>query len=179
MRTLKSVSQIVILLSALTLQTSTTWMSEKAGAAEAIHQGINAAPTIQELEREIADRLKRVEEFKFIEQEANKLGVKAYLFGGTAAGYAHYVKWDLQREKGDKRFQKDRFDYDYTNIYRSTQDLDIVIDGNPEQATQLQNALQQKYPHLQGSKTAWEVRLLTQDLGDKQAILNNPDFMNQ
>jgi hypothetical protein len=156
------------------------WLSQKAVAAEAeIQNEQKTAPTIQELEQGISDRLKRVEEFKFIEQEATKLGVKAYLFGGTAAGYAHYVKWDLQREKSDKRFQRDRFDYDYTNIYRSTQDLDIVIDGKPEQAQALQNALQNKYPHLQGNKTAWEVRLLTQDMGDKQAILNNPDFMNQ
>jgi hypothetical protein len=155
-------------------------VSQKAVGAEAeIQTEQKTAPTIHELEQGIADRLKRVEEFKFIEQEATKLGVKAYLFGGTAAGYAHYVKWDLQREKGDSRFQKDRFDYDYTNIYRSTQDLDIVIDGNPDQAQKLQQALQQKYPHLQGGKTAWEVRLLTQDMGDKQAILNNPDFMNQ
>ncbi|MFL5814729.1 MAG: hypothetical protein ACJ763_14235, partial [Bdellovibrionia bacterium] len=176
MRNSRGLSKIVIL---LTLTTSTTWMPQKAVAAEVIAQGTHAAPTIQELERGVAERLKRVEEFQFIEQEAQKLGVRAYLFGGTAAGYAHYVKWDLQREKGDTRFQKDRFDYDYTNIYRSTQDLDIVIDGNPEQAQALQNALQHKYPHLQGSKTAWEVRLLTQDLGDKQAILNNPDFMNQ
>jgi hypothetical protein len=146
---------------------------------EASNDHFVKSPTLQELEQGIADRRKRVEEFKFIEQEATNLGVRAYLFGGTAAGYAHYVKWDLQREKGDPRFQKDRFDYDYTNIYRSTQDLDIVIDGNAEQAQSLQNALQQKYPHLQGGKTAWEVRLLTQDMGDKQAILNNPDFMNQ
>jgi hypothetical protein len=135
--------------------------------------------SLQVLEQGIADRLKRVEEFRFIEQEAAKLGVRAWLFGGTAAGYAHYVKWDMQREKGDTRFQKDRFDYDYTNIYRSTQDLDIVIDGDAEQAQKLQNALQEKYPHLQGSKTAWEVRLLTQDMGDKLAILNNPNFLNQ
>ncbi len=136
-------------------------------------------PSVNELHRGIADRLIQVEEFRFIKQEAAKLGVRAWLFGGTAAGYAHYVKWDLQRERGDKRFQPDRFDYDYTNIYRSTQDLDIVIDGNASQAQDLQKALTDKYPHLQGSKTAWEVRLLTQDMGDKQAILNNPDFMNQ
>jgi hypothetical protein len=133
----------------------------------------------QELSEEIGSRLMRVPEFDFIRHEAELLGVKAYLFGGTAAGYAHYVKWDLLREKGDKRYQPNRFDYDYTNIYRSTQDLDIVIDGNAEQAAKLQSALQEKYPHLQGSKTAWEVRLLTQDMGDKQAILNNPDFLNQ
>jgi ABC-type taurine transport system substrate-binding protein len=155
-------------------------MSKKAVGAEAkVQTEQKTAPTIQELEQGIADRLRRVEEFRFIQDEATKLGVRAYLFGGTAAGYAHYIKWDMQREKGDSRFQKDRFDYDYTNIYRSTQDLDIVIDGNPDQANKLQQALQQKYPHLQGGKTAWEVRLLTQDMGDKQAILNNPDFMNQ
>jgi hypothetical protein len=181
MRTLRGFAHIAIM---LTAQTATSWiavgLSNKAVGAEAkIQTEQKTAPTIQELEQGISDRLKRVEEFRFIEQEATKLGVRAYLFGGTAAGYAHYVKWDLQREKGDSRFQKDRFDYDYTNIYRSTQDLDIVIDGNPDQANKLQQALQQKYPHLQGNKTAWEVRLLTQDMGDKQAILNNPDFMNQ
>ncbi|MFL5815121.1 MAG: hypothetical protein ACJ763_16210, partial [Bdellovibrionia bacterium] len=158
----------------------TAWTGWGAPYALAADDASNVkTPSIHELEHGIADRLKRVEEFRFIEQEAHKLGVRAWLFGGTAAGYAHYVKWDMQREKGDKRFQPDRFDYDYTNIYRSNQDLDIVIDGNAAQAERLQTALQEKYPHLQGNKTAWEVRLLTQDMGDKQAILNNPDFMNQ
>jgi hypothetical protein len=129
--------------------------------------------------RQIAERIERVPEFKYIREEAARMGVKAYLFGGTAAGYAHYVKWDMQREAGDLRFQPDRFDYDYTNIYRSTQDLDIVVDGPPEKAAELQAKLATQFPHLQGSKTAWEVRLLRQDMGDKQALLNNPDFLNQ
>ncbi|MFL5812028.1 MAG: hypothetical protein ACJ763_00505 [Bdellovibrionia bacterium] len=137
------------------------------------------ASTLQELEHGISDRLKRVEEFRFIEQEAAKLGVRAWLFGGTASAYAHYVKWDMQRESGDSRIQKGRFDYDYTSIYRSTQDLDVVIDGSPEQAEQLQRMLELKYPHRQGDKSAWEVRLLAQNKGEKFAILNNPDFMNQ
>jgi hypothetical protein len=182
MRTdLRGISQAAVL---LTLIGASQMLCVPADV-HAAPSGLNASvqtenvPTLQELEHGIADRLKRVEEFKFIEQEAAKLGVRAWLFGGTAAGYAHYVKWDMQREKGDPRFQPDRFDYDYTSIFRSTQDLDIVIDGNPEQAQKLQAALQEKYPHLQGNKTAWEVRLLTQDMGDKQAILNNPDFMNQ
>jgi hypothetical protein len=177
MRTLRrSVSQFAVFLTTLSLYAA--FLPVRAVIAV---ETVSSAHEISlhELEHGIADRLKRVEEFKFIEQEAAKLGVRAWLFGGTAAGYAHYVKWDMQREKGDPRFQRDRFDYDYTNIYRSTQDLDIVIDGNPGQAQKLQSALQEKYPHLQGSKTAWEVRLLTQDMGDKQAILNNPDFMNQ
>lgn len=107
--------------------------------------------TLQELEHGIEDRIKRVEEFRFIEKEAARLGVRAWLFGGTAAGYAHYVKWDLLRGKGDARFQPERFDYDYTNIYRSTQDLDIVIDGNAKQAQKLQDALAEKssYNHYE------------------------------
>jgi hypothetical protein len=155
----------------------TAWGISSSLAAD--HASGVMAPSIRELEQGIADRVKRVEEFRFIQEEAKKMGVRAYLFGGTAAGYAHYVKWDIQREKGDTRFQSERFDYDYASIFRSTQDLDIVIDGDPTQAQKLQSALEAKYPHLQGGKTAWEVRLLNRDMGDKQAILNNPDFMNQ
>src|SRR5689334_1342352 len=87
-----------------------------------------AASTL-ELQRAIGERVSRVEELRFLKQEAEKLGVRAWLFGGTAAGFGHYVHWDLMREEGDLRFQPDRFDYDYTNIYRSTQDMDIVVDG--------------------------------------------------
>src|SRR6185437_14502385 len=57
--------------------------------------------------------------------------------------------------------------------------LDIVIDGDEAQAQVLENALRTHYPHLQGSKSAWEVRLLRGSRGDKLAILNNPDFLNQ
>ncbi|MFL5814727.1 MAG: hypothetical protein ACJ763_14225 [Bdellovibrionia bacterium] len=133
----------------------------------------------KDLAQEIGQRITRVPEFQFIRDEAKRLGVRAYLFGGTAAGFAHYVNWDMKREGGDTRFQPDRFDYDYTDIYRSTQDLDIVIDGPPAKAQKLQQMLAENFPHLQGNKTAWEVRLLRQDMGDKQALLNNPEFLNQ
>jgi hypothetical protein len=139
-----------------------------------------AAERVQkDLAQEIGQRITRVPEFQFIREEAKRMGVKAYLFGGTAAGFAHYVNWDLKREGGDTRFQPDRFDYDYTDIYRSTQDLDIVIDGPAEKAQELQKKLAHTFPHLQGSKTAWEVRLLRSDWLDKQALLNNPEFLNQ
>ncbi len=172
---LGSIFQLALLLVSVSVQAP--WVTPCLLAAEA-HSSATS-PSLTELEQGISDRIKRVDEFRFIEQEATKLGVRAWLFGGTAAGYAHYVKWDMQREKGDPRFQPDRFDYDYVNIYRSTQDLDIVIDGTHAQAIEFQNRLTRKYSHLQGEKTAWEVRLLTQDIGDKQAILNSPDFMNQ
>ncbi|MFL5814728.1 MAG: hypothetical protein ACJ763_14230 [Bdellovibrionia bacterium] len=137
------------------------------------------ASTSKALADSIGSRVTRVPEFQFIREEAKRLGVRAYLFGGTAAGFAHYVNWDLKREGGDTRYHPDRFNYDYTEIYHSTQDLDIVIDGPPRKAKELQDKLSETFSHLQGNKSAWEVRLLRQDMGDKQALLNNPDFLNQ
>ena len=43
-----------------------------------------------------------------------------------------------------------------------------VIDGTAEQANALQASLAAKYPHLQGSKSAWEVRLLKRAWGIKK-----------
>jgi len=128
----------------------------------------------------IASRRARVPEFRFIREEAQKRGLRVWLFGGTAAGYAHYVKWDLLREMGDTRFQPDRFDYDYTNIYRSTQDLDIVVDGNTQEAQAFQQALKEKFPYFMGSKAAaWEVRSLNDAHGDKGGLLGDFGFTNQ
>ncbi|MES2965717.1 MAG: hypothetical protein V4760_17680, partial [Bdellovibrionota bacterium] len=140
--------------------------------------------------REVSDAIEtnmvKVKEFVFIRNEAEKLGVKAYLFGGTAAGYAHYVRNDLLRLKGDKRIQAARFDYDFTNIFRSTQDLDVVIDGTSEQIERLSKTLAAKYPHFVGAKaTKWELRSLRESKGKagepgyKEALLDSADFLNQ
>src|SRR3989344_3555367 len=137
----------------------------------------------KEFEEALADNITKVSEFAYILNEAEKLGVRAYMFGGTAAAYGHYVKWNLQRLKGDVRFQPDRFGFDYTDIFRSTQDADLVIDGPPEllekAAVKLEEILKEKFGHLQGSKSVWEVRFLKQNRGDKGAILNDYDFLNQ
>ena len=67
--------------------------------------GATSVLTQKNLKNEIANRLMKVPEFLFIKEKAEALGIKAYLFGGTAAAYAHYVYWDLLREKGDTSFQ--------------------------------------------------------------------------
>ena len=141
----------------------------------------SAPPTIttSEFYQYVKEKIPQVPEFHFIQEQAKQMGIRIWLFGGTAAGFAHYIKWDLQRQKGDVRYQADRFDYDFTNIYRSTQDLDLVIDGNESQAVLLEHALKDKFQYVQGRKAQWEIRLLTQNRGDKLALLNNPDFLNQ
>ncbi|MBI4042024.1 MAG: SUMF1/EgtB/PvdO family nonheme iron enzyme, partial [Deltaproteobacteria bacterium] len=124
----------------------------------------------------------RVAEFEFLAEEAGKLGVRLWLFGGTAAGFAHYVYWDLMRERGVESLPEERFDYDFTNIYRSTQDADLAIDGIPEQADQLERSVREKFPHLQGNKSVWEIRTLRKkNGGNRIPILGREafDFQNQ
>ncbi|MES2962419.1 MAG: hypothetical protein V4760_00920, partial [Bdellovibrionota bacterium] len=142
--------------------------------------------TPSEVEGAIAEKVILVPEFKFIRAEAEKLGVKVYLFGGTAAGFANYVRNDLLRSKGDANFQGERFDYDFTNIFRSTQDLDIVVDGSSEKIERLKNTLRTKFPHFIGTRgNKWEVRSLREskgranEIGYKEALLGSPDFLNQ
>lgn len=141
-----------------------------------------AAP---ELLNYVSQSITKTEEFNFIRSEAKKLGVRVWMFGGTASSYLHYAKWDLSRQKGILNLQGDRFDYDFTNIFRSTQDLDIVVDGTMEQIQALQNSLSQKFPYFVGSKKAWEVRSLRTPIGNpgdgyyKEALLDDPNFSNQ
>ena len=132
------------------------------------------------LTREISARMKRVQEFRVVREACLELKMRCWLFGGTAAGYGHYVKWDLQREAGDARFLKERFEsYDFTDIYRSTQDADLVADGTVEQIEKLEGLIKSKLSFFQGSKDDWEVRSLRFDRGDKQSLLDNPDFLHQ
>jgi hypothetical protein len=129
---------------------------------------------------EVANRLNRVEEFRFIAKTARELGIEnVYLFGGTASAYGHYVRWDLLRENGQLDLQENRFDYHYTSIFREDQDIDIVVDGNIEQAIKLENKLSSEYSYFMGSKSVWEVRLLKEPRGDKEALLKNFDFLAQ
>lgn len=139
----------------------------------------NQAVGEDELVRELSLRMDRVPQFAFMRAEAEKLGVKVYLFGGTASSFAHYVRWDMLRERGEGSYLKEFFDYDFFSIYRSTQDLDVVVDGPSDKAVELGRRLRDKFPSFQGSKDSWEVRLLREAVGEKRALLGDPDFNKQ
>ena len=134
----------------------------------------------------VSDKITLVPEFQYLRETAQKMGLRVWLFGGTASSFLHYVKWDLARTKGLMDLQKDRFDFDFTNIFRSTQDLDIAVDATPEVARQFQTTIAQKFPHFLGAKAnKWEVRTLKHRVGTpgqpgfKEALLNDADFNNQ
>ncbi len=142
--------------------------------------------TANELSEQASLKMLVVPEFQFIREEAEKRGIRVWLFGGTASSYLHYVKWNLAREKGLNQLQADRFDFDYTNIFRSTQDLDIVVDGTSEEAREFQKTIAKKFPHFLGAKAAkWEVRALRTRMGNpgeigyKEALLGDDDFSKQ
>jgi len=141
---------------------------------------------VSDITQAAREGLERVPEFQFIREAARERGLRVWLFGGTAASYLRYVKWDLLRRTGQLNLQVDRFDYDYTNIFRSTQDLDIVVDSTPQKAKEFEQLLKQKFPHFLGSKAnKWEVRSLTHSVGRpgehgyKEALLNDRDFSLQ
>ena len=139
----------------------------------------------QELSSFISENLMKTPEFQSVREVAQELGVRVWLFGGTASSFVHYAKEALLNQKGLKKLQIDRLNWDFTDIFRSTQDLDIVVDGSREKINQLQEILLEKYPFFLGSKTGWEVRSLKDpsgtpgQFGYKEALLNDSNFSHQ
>ena len=130
----------------------------------------------------------QIPEFKFIADWALSKNLRVYLGGGTAAGLAVQVKNNLEdqwlKSHGLKpRIPTPRLAYQYFLLYRSNQDADLILDGTEGEAQELETLLKEKFAYLQGGKSLWEVRLLRENrgtgIGEKEAILNNPDFLNQ
>ena len=127
----------------------------------------------------------KVEEFKFLAQTAQKHGLKIWLFGGSASSLAHYVKENMLLEEGSDEYYSQSFaetpdgKRDFTDIFRPTQDIDLVVDGEMEQIKNFEREVLQHLPDIKGNKQTWEVRTLREDYGEKLALLNNPNFFNQ
>ena len=122
----------------------------------------------------IASNRSKVEEFRIIQDAAKELGLRVWLFGGTAAGYAHYVKANLNHPDAD---------YEFSRIYRSTQDADLVVDGTVQDAERLEARIKEKMSYLQGLKDSFEVRLLRKPRilngVEREPLLNDANFSNQ
>lgn len=144
-------------------------------------RSIAAKPTIDPkvYQKELEDRVHRIAEFEEIRKWAKNRGVRVWLGGGSATGIASYVREELEMGAAGKG----RFPYTYFDIYRSTQDADIVIDGGGAVADELEVFLKENLGYLQGSKRLWEVRLLREargsGVGKKDPIIGSSDFRNQ
>ena len=139
-----------------------------------------------ELKEQIKEIIQKIPELVWIRELAQQKGLKVWLFGGTASSFAHYVKESILFDRGSNEFYSEHFaedakgQRDYTDIFRPTQDIDLVVDGNLEEIETFEKEIRQHYAHLQGAKgSKWEVRPLRENYKDKQALLKNPDFLNQ
>ncbi len=90
-----------------------TYISEKSSSlflgifsSKALAESKNDTQSItyQELLEALKKKRTQVIEFERIKAVAKQLGIRVWLFGGTAASFAHYVKWDLERLKGDLQY---------------------------------------------------------------------------
>jgi hypothetical protein len=149
-----------------------------------------------ELEDEIARRVGKIEAFRFLGEYGQKNRVRIYAAGGTAAGLGSYAKQFLENQAAKKAgaplpYFESRFGDDYYDVYRSTQDADIVIHvpqgdaaAHERVAQDLEKAMSERFQYLQGDKSVWEIRFLSFDRGKrgepghKDALLGW-DFQNQ
>ena len=121
----------------------------------------SAPVTLAELRGEILDRLALVREFREMRKAALELGIpRAYLFGGPAATFAHYVYGRTSRGRGGgRRTPLGRFDYRHDSIFRVNQDIDVALDtDDPKPGRPLRGEDGQKFGHFQGDKPAWEAQ---------------------
>jgi hypothetical protein len=131
----------------------------------------------ERLGEEIIARQTRVPEFVTIRQIAKAQGKRVWLFGGAATTYAHYVKDRILEEDSGKNETAPTDSF--SNIYRETQDIDIVIDGDQKDVEAFAAALNAAYPYRQGDRSRWEVRSLTVQVKHEEPLLGNSDFANQ
>ena len=114
-------------------------------------------------------------------EAAKELGIpKAFLFGGPAATFAHYVREDLERERKGLPDAAGRFDYRHDSIFRVNQDIDVALDTeDPELVARFEERME-KFGHFQGDKPAWEARTLRVPMGKTRGrCWGIPDFVNQ
>jgi hypothetical protein len=144
-----------------------------------------------ELEQGLRSKIHAVPEFKIIKNEAKRLGVKVYLFGDSALAFANYVKSDLLSQKGDHSYILEKLDYDFKNIFYSTQVMEVVVDGNESQVKQMSKFIESQFAQIfnrkmPGSKkVVWDVRpykTAKSKIGAadyREALLENHEYLNQ
>ena len=136
-------------------------------------------------QKEIQKTLKKISEFTYLVEKAKEHNLKIWLFGGTASTFAHYVKESTLYDNGLGEYnglffqENAKGQINFLDIYRPTQDLDIVADGALEDIRAFESEVVDKLPSVRGDRDGWEVRPLRESDGRKMALLGNFDFLNQ
>ena len=137
-----------------------------------------------EFQNQVQKMVKKFPELSYIQKTAARHGLKVYLFGGSASSFAHYVKENMLFEQGSddyytSHFQESGGERDITTVFRPTQDVDLVVDGNLENVAAFEQEILNHLPNIRGDSKSWEIRSLREDYRDKIALLQSFDFLNQ
>jgi hypothetical protein len=116
------------------------------------------------------DHLDSVPEFRFATRLAERRGVRLWIAGGTAAGWLAACR----RRLGGATEQ-----WNFGELYRSTQDADLLVDGTVEDAEAIERFLCRQFPYRRGNQCIWEVRPLRYPRGKKPAALGDPESSRQ
>jgi len=137
----------------------------------------------QVLAREIHRGRNSITEFAYISEICRELKVRCWLFGGTATAFGQHTKNKIIRNQHPDWFRAgaNRFDDVLPNLIIRNQDLDIVTDASSRVAEEITDRVRHKFPltFMDKGSSAWEVRPLASSIGLKEAILGNPNFINQ
>jgi len=111
-----------------------------------------------------------IPEFRFAARLAGRRKLRLWIAGGTAAGWLAACRQRLAGETKQLSFGE---------LYRSTQDVDLLIDGTVEDAEALEKLLCRRFPYRRGNQCIWEVRPLRFARGEKPAALGDPESTMQ
>ncbi len=118
-------------------------------------------------------RMRDMDEFARIRELAKKKGVRVWLFGGTAATLAFDTKRTLGLAGSDKPAYRT-----LDQVIRSTQDRDLIADGDAAKVAELEAELDKMFRPESGSLAKWEVRPLREGRGRKLPLLTK-EFLDQ
>ncbi|OGQ79913.1 MAG: hypothetical protein A2289_12805 [Deltaproteobacteria bacterium RIFOXYA12_FULL_58_15] len=126
----------------------------------------------------VGERLGRVHEFSRMQNIAKDLGIaNVWLVGPSALSWTQYVHWDLQRQSGNTDVAAERFNYNWINIFRRHEPLQIVINGTSEQAQHYEERLKAEMPQVTGGNNDWQIQLLDSEHKGLPGLLESSEFL--
>lgn len=112
----------------------------------------SAEVTAPVLAREWLRRVKSIPEFAHLADEAERRGVRLYLFGGAATGMAFRVRNQLWQEQGLRTFCRALTSLSFGSLFLPGQDIDVVLRGTKAAVEGFAHWLRTHFP-----KETWDV----------------------
>lgn len=123
-----------------------------------IHYTAQAEVTSATIEQGITANLNRILVLSEIKKYAERQGFRVWLTSESALALASYTKWHQLTLQGVYPWSARRYQYDFFEIFRTTDQMFLVTDGNNNQVVQLESYLERNYHGLFSSTHPWNIR---------------------